>query len=211
MEARPLGQPGPDLGVLVGAGVVHDQVHVLTLRNRLCRSGAGSPGIPGAGGVADVVMSDALQVAQAHGRQGLRPVQGLDLRLLVDAEHHPLVQRIQIEADDVPELFDKEGIGGELERLLPVWLDREALQPAVNGGFGDALQLLHVVVAEDQRWDRTTKRHGTPRGDSTRSGRYFRDGTLAMGGICPPPRGSQVEVIGAGPDARARRSAPGIR
>jgi hypothetical protein len=35
MEARPLGQPGPDLGVLVGAGVVHDQVDVQILGNRL--------------------------------------------------------------------------------------------------------------------------------------------------------------------------------
>ena len=28
---------------------------------------------------------------------------------------------------------------------------------------GDALQLLNLVIAEEQRWHRTTKRHGTPR------------------------------------------------
>ena len=28
---------------------------------------------------------------------------------------------------------------------------------------GDALQLLNLVIAEDQRWHRTTKRHGAPR------------------------------------------------
>ena len=35
MEAGPLREPGAYLGVLVGAGVVHDQVHVQPLWDRL--------------------------------------------------------------------------------------------------------------------------------------------------------------------------------
>ena len=83
-------------------------------------------------------MGDALDVPQAHGKQRLSPVQSLDLGLLVDAEHHRLIGRIQVQANDVADLFDKERVSGELEVLLPVRLHREGLQPAVNGGFGDA-------------------------------------------------------------------------
>ena len=40
----------------------------------------------------------------------LRAVHGLDLSLPVDAEHHRLVGRIQVQADDVAHRFNKEGI-----------------------------------------------------------------------------------------------------
>ena len=160
VEAGPLCQPGPDLGVLVGAVVVHHQMDVqifrdghldlaqeaqellvpvagLALGDHLA-GGDVQSGEEGGGAVPDVVVGDAFHVAQAHRQQRLGAVQGLDLRLLVDAEHHRLVRRVQVEADDVPDLFDKERVGGELEVLLPVRLHREGLQPAVNGGFGDA-------------------------------------------------------------------------
>ncbi len=87
--------------------------------------------------VPDVVMRDALHVAQAHGQQRLGAVQRLDLRLLVDAEHHRFVWRVQVQPDDVADLLHKERVSGELEMLLPVGLDREGLQPAVDSGFGD--------------------------------------------------------------------------
>lgn len=77
-------------------------------------------------------MGDSLDVPQAHWQQGLGTVQSLDLGLLIDAEHHRLVGWVQVKANDVPHLFDKERIGGQLERLLSVRLQREGLQPAVN-------------------------------------------------------------------------------
>lgn len=89
----------------------------------------------GGGAVADVVMRHTLHVAQSHGQQRLRPVQSLNLRLLVYAEHDSVLGWIEIQADDVANLLDKERIGGELERFLPVRLNREGLQPVVNGGF----------------------------------------------------------------------------
>ena len=160
VEAGPLGQPGTNFGVLVGAVVVDDQVDVEILRDGLldlaeeaeellvpvARPALGQH-LPrgnvqsseqGGGAMADVVVRDPLHVAQAHGQQWLRPVQGLDLRLLVNAEHHRLVGRIQLQADDVAVLLNKEGIRRQLEVLLPVQLHREGLQPAVNGGLGDA-------------------------------------------------------------------------
>jgi hypothetical protein len=74
------------------------------------------------GAVADVVMGDALDVTEAHGQQRLSPVQGLDLRLLVDSEHQRLVRWIQIEADDVADLLHEERILRQLECLLPMRL-----------------------------------------------------------------------------------------
>jgi len=107
--------------VLVGAVVVHDQVNVQVLRHRLLdlaqeaqellvpvarsalghhlTSGQVQGGKQGGGAVTDGVVGDALHVAQAHGQQRLSPVQGLSLRLLVDAEHHLLVRRVQVQAD----------------------------------------------------------------------------------------------------------------
>jgi hypothetical protein len=69
------------------------------------------------------------------------------LRLLVDAEHHRLVGRVEVQAHDVADLLDKKRIGRELERLLPVRLYRESLQPAVNGGLGDACRCSQSFVS----------------------------------------------------------------
>ncbi len=171
MEAGPLRQPGADLGVLVGAVVVDDQVDIQFFWDGLldlaqeaqellvpvARSALGHhlPGghvqrsKQGGGAVADVVMRHALHVAQSHGQQRLSAVQGLDLRLLVDAEHHRLVRRVQVQADDVPDLLDQEGVGGEFERLLPVRLHREGLQPSVERGLpqAEALRAREMPVA----------------------------------------------------------------
>ncbi len=136
VEAGPLRQPGPDLGVLVGAGVVHHQKDVQGLgHGRLdlaqkaqellmpvaglalgdpLPSGHVQSGKQGGGSVADGVVGDAFHVAKTHGQQGLGAVQSLDLGLLIDAVHHRLVGRIQVQADDVANLFDKERVGGEL-------------------------------------------------------------------------------------------------
>jgi len=59
------------------------------------------------------------------------------LGLLVDADHHRLVWRIQVQVDDVADLLYKERVTGELEMLLPVGPHQEGLQPAVNRGLGD--------------------------------------------------------------------------
>ncbi len=159
MEARWLRQPGPDLGVLVGAVVVHHQMDVQIFRDgrldltqeaqELLVSVAGlalgdhlaggniQGDEHGGGAVAGVVMRHPLHVAQPHGQQRLGAIQGLDLSLLIDAEHHRLIGRVQVQADDVADLFDEERILRQLEVPLPVGLHREGLQPAVNRGLGD--------------------------------------------------------------------------
>jgi len=63
------------------------------------------------------------------GRQrqnGLRPVECLNLAFFIDAQHHGLQRRINVQAHDVAGLLDKQGVGGEFERLLTVRLQTES-------------------------------------------------------------------------------------
>jgi hypothetical protein len=48
-----------------------------------------------------------------------------------------MVGRVQIQADDVPHLFDEERIGTKLERLAAMGLQGEGLKDPVHGRFGD--------------------------------------------------------------------------
>ncbi len=80
-------------------------------------------GEQGGGAVADVVVGTACWQAWAHRQHRLGAVQRLDLGLLVDAQHHGGLRRVQVQPDDVADLGLKLGVGGELERLLPPRLD----------------------------------------------------------------------------------------
>ena len=142
-------QPAIDRRMLVRAVVVHDQmnieigrhtgVHALEKAQILLvamaaladgqdlAGGDVQGGKEGRGAVAHVVVRDAFDVADAHRQQRLGSVQSLDLALLVDAEHHGLVRRVQIESDDVADLLHEERIGGELEVVLSMRLQRRRL------------------------------------------------------------------------------------
>jgi hypothetical protein len=63
------------------------------------------------GAVALIVVPAARSDPRSHGQDGLGPVLGLNLRLLVDAEHGGPLGRIKVESDDVPHLLHQEGIG----------------------------------------------------------------------------------------------------
>ena len=81
-------------------------------------------------------MRHAFDVAQPEGQEGLGALQGLGLALLIDAQHQGMVGRIQVEADDVADLLDEEGIGGELEVLPPMGLEVERGPEALDRGLG---------------------------------------------------------------------------
>ena len=84
-----------------------------------------------------VVVGDAFDVAEAHGKHGLGAFEGLDLALLIDAKHHGLVGRVEIKADHVAQLLDEEGIGRELEAAGAVRLQTEELEQAMDGALGN--------------------------------------------------------------------------
>ena len=163
--AGPVGQPALDAGMLVGGMVVDDEVDVevrghvgidvleeaqelLVARARpaLGEDPAGGDvqgGEEGGGAVADVAVRHAFDVAQPQGQEGLGALQGLALALLVDAQDQGMVGWIQVEANDVADLLDEEGIGRELEVLLPMGLEVERGPEALDRGLGDPGGLGH--------------------------------------------------------------------
>ena len=113
MVAGPVGQPALDAGVLVGGVVVEDEVDVevrghvgidvfeeaqellvAMARPVLGEDLAGGDvqgGEEGGGAVADVAVGHAFDVAQSQRQEGLGTLQGLELALLVDAQHQCMV------------------------------------------------------------------------------------------------------------------------
>jgi hypothetical protein len=61
----------------------------------------------------------------------------LDLHLFIDTEHHHLIGRVEVQADNVADCFDKEGIRRQLEGLVPVRPHWEHLQPAMSRCLGN--------------------------------------------------------------------------
>jgi len=79
----------------------------------------------GGSAMSDVVMGDSLHVPKTHRQQRLGLFKSLHLGLLVNAEHNCLVRWVQVEADDVPDLLDKEWICRDFECLLAMGLEGE--------------------------------------------------------------------------------------
>ncbi len=62
-------------------------------------------------------MGAPLGQARLHRQHRLGAIQRLDLAFLIDAQHHRVLGRVQIQAHDVGDLGDQFGVGGEFERL----------------------------------------------------------------------------------------------
>ena len=88
--------------------------------------------------MANVVVGYTFDIAEAHGQQRLGALQGLNLALFIDAQHHGFVRRIQIQTHDIPHLLHEEGIAGELPVALPMRLETEGPPDAVDGGLREA-------------------------------------------------------------------------
>ena len=57
-----------------------------------------------------IVMGVPFGLPWSHREQRLGAIQRLDLRFLIDAEHQRVVRRVEIEADDVAHLVNKQGL-----------------------------------------------------------------------------------------------------
>ena len=196
MAVGPRSQPVADSRGLVGSVVVHNQMDVQVGRHgrlngveELTELHGPMAGLAlpndlatldiqgrkqGGGATAQIILCAPFHLARAQVPQGLGPIQGLDLRLLVHAQHQRPLWGIEIEAHHVPHLLDEEGIGRQLEGLGAVRLqaerppdaaDRAVAQPGplrqgagapmrgiVGGGFQrDGQHLLYVVIGHRAR------------------------------------------------------------
>ncbi|SDZ20394.1 hypothetical protein SAMN05660209_05019 [Geodermatophilus africanus] len=89
------------------------------------------------GAVSDVVEAGRLRVPGPDRQHRRGPLQGLQLRLFIHAEHHRLLRRMQVEPDDVTDLALQLRVGGELERLRPPGLHAEAVPDPRHRGVRD--------------------------------------------------------------------------
>jgi hypothetical protein len=77
----------------------------------------------------------------------VRAVEGLDLTLLVEGEHHGALGRVEVEAHDVAQLGHEGGIAGELEAAHAVGLEPVGVPDARNRGVMEAGGLGHQAGA----------------------------------------------------------------
>lgn len=90
-----------------------------------------------------VVVSLTSREPWAQRQQRLRSVQGLDLGLLIKAQDHGVVRRVQVHPDDVEDLLFGVGISAELESPDLVRLEVMCFPDAVDGAVGQAGSFLH--------------------------------------------------------------------
>jgi hypothetical protein len=80
-------------------------------------------GEQGGGAMSGVIVGALLGASRPHVAHGLGALQGLDLGLLIDAQHDRAVGWVRVEPDDVVDLGCQFRVGGELERLGAPGLD----------------------------------------------------------------------------------------
>jgi len=93
--------------------------------------------------VAFVIVGQSSATPLFEGQSRLRPVQRLNLALFVDAKHHRLLRRIQIQTHYVGHLFQELRIARELESLRKMRLQLMSAPDSVDCGLADALVLRH--------------------------------------------------------------------
>ena len=72
-----------------------------------------------------VIMRAPFRHPRPQRQERLGPVQRLDLRLLVDAQDHGALRRMEIQPDDIPHLLDEKRVARQLEGLDPMRLEGE--------------------------------------------------------------------------------------
>ena len=72
-----------------------------------------------------IVVGAPFGLPWSHWQQRLGTIQRLDLRFLINAEHQRAIRRVEIEADDVARLVNKQRVCRQLEGFAPVRLERE--------------------------------------------------------------------------------------
>ena len=79
-----------------------------------------------------IVVGHGAGLAEFEWQAELGAVERLDLRLLVDREHHGVGCRVHVKADDILDFLGQGGVGGPLEAAHPVGLQSVRLAAAAR-------------------------------------------------------------------------------
>ena len=70
------------------------------------------------GAIAHIVMSPRATAPTLHGQSRLRTIQGLNLALFINAQHHRMLGRVQVNPHNIQQLRHELRVSRELEGLL---------------------------------------------------------------------------------------------
>ena len=101
--------------------------------------------------MAFVVVSAALGLPRPHRQEGLGSVETLNLRLLVDTKDEGAVRRIEVQANNVSNLFDEQRIARQNEGVGPVRCQTECAPDPVHAGAADSGSTGHLAGAPVRR------------------------------------------------------------
>ena len=134
--------------------------------------------------MANVVVGGGLDMADAQGQTGLGTFQRLALRLLIAAQHQRLLRWVEIQADDVPELFLEMRIVRQLEGAGQMRFDVVGGPQPLNACGRDARRVRHGAATPAPQLPRGASdclqrlldRHHRQRGLATSSRRIRQPG-----------------------------------
>jgi len=95
----------------------------------------------------NIVVSQRATAARLQRKPWLRSVQGLNLTLLVHAEHQRFVGGIQIQPDNIVEFLHKLLVSAQLERAGQMRFEVVSRPNALNGRLAELLRLRHAARA----------------------------------------------------------------
>jgi hypothetical protein len=87
--------------------------------------------------VAEIIMRHAFDIAETHGQDGLTTLSSLDLSFFIDTKNEGIIWGIEVQTDDVTNLFDEERVSRQRKAPGAVWLNPKKLHVAVNGTSGN--------------------------------------------------------------------------
>src|SRR5215831_6148640 len=97
--------------------------------------------------IALVIMRHSLATSGFERQAGLGAVKGLDLTLLIQAKHHGMLGRIQIQTDYILQFLDELGIVADLESFDQMGLQTVGTPDTAYAGLTDAHRLGHRAGA----------------------------------------------------------------
>ena len=100
-------------------------------------------GVEVGGAVTAVVVAGSLGAARQQRQHRGGAIEGLDLGLLVDAQHHRRVRRVQVQPDDVAHLVDELGVRRQLEAVGQMRLQPEGPPDLRHRGLRHPRRLGH--------------------------------------------------------------------
>ena len=88
--------------------------------------------------MACVIVGAAFDLSGAHGQQRCGAIQRLNLALFVHAQDQGTLGRVQIKADDVSDLIDKQWVARQLEGLRALRCQSEGAPDTMNAGAAES-------------------------------------------------------------------------